>query len=135
MIYTYAELENKLGGYHKVKLAIKNGDYFKISHGKYSDKSPYLSEIENIFAQYPNSILALQSAFSFYDLSDFVPDKYVVATANVNIRVGNDKSYKKIGLLMKGKKLLYVAETENGWYAVKNGDQVSWVSAEFAKVE
>ena len=61
--------------------------------------------------------------------------KYVVATANVNIRVGNDKSYTKIGLLMKGKKLPYVAESENGWYAVKNNNQVSWVSGEFAKVE
>lgn len=91
MIYTCAELENKLGGFSQIRTAVKNGKYFKISHGLYSDKNPFLSELENIFVRYPSAVLTLQSAFSFYNLSDFIPDKYYVATNQNAHRIKNDK--------------------------------------------
>lgn len=91
MIYTCAELVNKLGSFSKISTAIKRGEYFKISHGLYSDESPFISELENIFARYPNSILTLQSAFAFYNMSDYVPNKYVVATSQGAHKIQNSK--------------------------------------------
>lgn len=91
MLYTYSELKNKLGGYSQVKSALERKEYFKVSHGLYSDDNPYISELENIFMRYPNAILTLQSAFAFYDLSDYIPDKYVIATAQKAHRINNDK--------------------------------------------
>lgn len=91
MIYTCSELINKLGSFAKIKAAIKRGEYYKVSHGLYSDKTPFISELENLFARYPNAILTLQSAFAFYDLSDYIPDHYVVATSQGAHRIQNDK--------------------------------------------
>lgn len=91
MLYTYSELKNMLGGYPKVKAAIENGEYFKVSHGIYSDKSPDVSELENIFLRYPNAVLTLESAFAFYELTDYVPDKYIVATGQKAHRIQNKK--------------------------------------------
>ncbi len=91
MIYTCAELENKLGGFSQIRTAVKNGKLFKISHGLYSDKNPFLSELENIFMRYPNTVLTLQSAFAFYNLSDYVPDRYYVATNQNAHKIDNDK--------------------------------------------
>ena len=91
MIYSCSELINKLGSFAKVKTAVKKGDYYKLSHGLYSDKSPFLSELENLFARYPNAILTMESAFAFYDLSDYVPDCYVVATYQGAHKIIDDK--------------------------------------------
>lgn len=91
MIYTSSELINILGSYAKITTAVKKGKYYKISHGVYSDKSPYLSDLENIFARYPNAVLTLQSAFAYYEMSDYVPSKYIVATSQKAHRIINDK--------------------------------------------
>lgn len=80
MIYTAGELKQSLGGFAQINDAVKNGKYHKISHGLYTDESPFLSELENIFARYPNAILTLESAFDYYDMFDYIPDCYVVAT-------------------------------------------------------
>lgn len=64
--------------------------------------------------------------------------KYVVATANVNVRVGNGKDYAKETVLLKGGRVPYVAESENGWYAVefkKFEKKVLWISKEYSKLE
>ena len=91
MIYTTNELKISLGGFPQIKAAVNKGKYHKISHGLYSDESPYLSELENIFARYPNAILTLESAFDYYDMSDYIPDHYVVATPLNAHRIRNEK--------------------------------------------
>lgn len=91
MIYSSSDLVNKLGSFSKVKAAVKKGEYFKISHGFYSDNLPATSELENLFARYPNAILTLQSAFAFYDLSDYIPTHYVVATRQGAHKIENNK--------------------------------------------
>ena len=60
--------------------------------------------------------------------------KYVVATSNVNIRIGNGKQYKKVDVLRKGSKLKWIATSEDGWHAVPCGESVCWVSGEFSEV-
>lgn len=60
--------------------------------------------------------------------------KTVLAVENVNIREGNGKSYARVSLLKKGYSLEWVATAENGWYAVKYGNKVCWVSNEYSKI-
>ena len=91
MIYTNEQLRFKLGSYCKIKTAVKRGEYFKVSHGLYSDESPYLNEMESIFARYPEAILTLESAFEYYEMSDYIPDKYIVATSQKAHRIDNNK--------------------------------------------
>ena len=91
MIYTYSELQKKLGYYQLFKEAIDDGKYFKIGRGIYSDQNTNLNERESIFATYPNAVLTLESAFSYHDLSDYVPEKYVIATSQKAHKITNDK--------------------------------------------
>ena len=52
----------------------------------------------------------------------------------VNIRVGNDTSYKRITTVPAGTTLEYVATAANGWNAVAVAGQVGWVSGKYSKV-
>ena len=62
-------------------------------------------------------------------------EKYVVATSNVNIRLGNSKRYEKVGTLRKGSKLRWIATSADGWHAVPYGENVCWISGEFSEVK
>ena len=124
MVYACSELVNKVGGYNKLSSAIKRGEYFKVSHGVYSDKPPSLSELENIFIQYPNSVLTLQSAFAFYEMSDYIPDQYVVATSQKAHKIINTKVnqiYITDELLNIGKT---VVETKNGFINIYDKERM-----------
>ena len=91
MIYTAGELKLSLGGFAKINDAVNKGKYHKLSHGLYTDESPFLSEPENIFARYPNAILTLESAFEYYDMFDYISGCYVVATPLKSHRIRNQK--------------------------------------------
>lgn len=91
MTYTYEELFQTLGSYYKVKKEIEKGNYQKISHGLYTDKSLFSNELENIFLRYPKAILTLESAFAYYGMSDYVPEKYVIATSQKAHKIDNPK--------------------------------------------
>ena len=69
----------------------------------------------------------------FYDKYANEPTVMVIATDNVNIRVGNGYEYNMIGILDKGSCLPYVT-TVDKWYAVKYKQQVCWVSGEFSQL-
>lgn len=95
MIYTGRELKEKYGNYQKINKALESGRLIKLAHGIYIDTDPRLSELEGLFLRYPNATLTLQSAFSFYGLSDYVPDKYYVATPQ-NAHVINNNKVKQV---------------------------------------
>lgn len=52
----------------------------------------------------------------------------------VNVRVGNDTSYKRITTVPAGTTFEWVATAANGWNAVVVGGQVGWVSGKYSKV-
>ena len=52
----------------------------------------------------------------------------------VNVRVGNDTSYKRITTVAAGTTFEYVATAANGWNAVIVAGQVGWVSGKYSKV-
>ena len=49
----------------------------------------------------------------------------------VDIRVGNGTEYARITAVPDGTALEYIATAANGWYAVKVGSQVGWVSGKY----
>ena len=59
---------------------------------------------------------------------------YVVATAHVNIRAGNSKSYARVGSVKSGTKLKWIASSKDGWHAVQYNQGVYWISGEFSEV-
>ena len=52
----------------------------------------------------------------------------------VNVRVGNDTSYKRITTVPAGTTFEFVATAANGWNAVVVAGQVGWVSGKYSKV-
>ena len=52
----------------------------------------------------------------------------------VNVRVGNDTSYKHITTVPAGTTFEYVATAANGWNAVVVAGQVGWVSGKYSRI-
>lgn len=80
MVFTWDEIVKIEGGISNAYLSVEKRKYKRVSHGIYVDDGEFISELEQLFARYPRATLTLQSAFEHYELSDFVPDKYYLAT-------------------------------------------------------
>ena len=91
MIQTTAELLRIYGSHYGIAKAVSDGELIKVAHGLYSDSSPETSELETICARYPNAVLTMESAFAFYHLSDYVPDRYYMATLLNAHRIQHEK--------------------------------------------
>lgn len=76
------------------------------------------------------------AGYMFYDqfVKNITTKMVTVSVDKVNIRVGNDKKYKRIAMVNKDRKYPWIATSENGWHAIDLGDQVGWISGEFSKV-
>ena len=59
----------------------------------------------------------------------------VSSGGKVNIRRGNGTEYSPITSVVPGSSLPYIATAVNGWYAVRTGKQVGWVSPDYAYLE
>ena len=109
MIYTTEELIKRHKNHYGIKKSIDDGKYYKVSHGLYSDVNPLLNELECIFANYPNAILTMESAFAYYGLTDYVPNKYHIATNQKAHKISNEKVhqiYMTDGILNIGKQVI-----------------------------
>ena len=91
MILTWKEIVEKQGGISKAYSSVRNGKYKKVSHGVYVDGEKHVGELEQLFARYPRATLTLQSAFYYYDLSDYIPDKYYFVTPYNAHTISNPK--------------------------------------------
>ena len=91
MIYTLKQLRKKYKYTYNINKAINDGEIIRIGHGLYSTDNPAIYELEIIFAKYPNSILCMQSAFAYYDVSDYIPTKYYIATSQNAHKIENEK--------------------------------------------
>ena len=91
MLYTSKELTEKYNNFYGINQLVKDGKLFKVAHGIYSDVDPRLAELECLFAQYQNAILSMQSAYAFYGLTDYIPEKYWVATKQNAHKISSDK--------------------------------------------
>ena len=91
MVYTWLELVGIEGSINQALKSVKSRKYKKVSHGVYVDDSELISELEQLFVRYPRATLTLQSAFDFYELSDYIPDKYFLATPYNAHTIKSDK--------------------------------------------
>ena len=74
MILTYKEAYKKYKNDYGIEKAINNNEIYKVSRGIYSDKKNL--DLMAIYSKkYPNAIITMDSAFYFYKLTDFIPQK------------------------------------------------------------
>ena len=74
MLMTMAECRERFGGVFRVKEMIRVGALHRVAYGIYSDGTRH-RDIEILQKRYPSSVVTLQSAYYYYDLSDSVPEK------------------------------------------------------------
>ena len=106
MIYTAKELLSNGETEYSIKKKTKDKKLFLVHRGVYSDEpSPYIDEVF-ISTKYPKAVFTGLSAFFIYELTDFVPDKYYLATEqhsfpirrNDIVQTYQDPSFFNVGL-------------------------------------
>lgn len=93
MIYTHKELKEKYGSDYQIQKSVRNGIFYKIESGIYSDKknNHYL----DIFVKkYPNAIISGDSAYYYHNLTDVIPNKIFMTTDRKSGRF-NDEHIKQ----------------------------------------
>lgn len=83
MLYFHKELKEKLKSDYQIQKAVEEKKYFKLYNGLYSD-NPNANYIEIISKKYPNFVIYGDSAYYYHNLTDFIPDKVVLATTKNN---------------------------------------------------
>ncbi|MBP5216811.1 MAG: hypothetical protein J6038_03145 [Bacilli bacterium] len=91
MIKTTAELLKIYGSHYQIARLVENGEWKKVGHGLYADGEEELSELEILCARYPHAVMTMESAFAFYHLSDYVPNRYTFVTPLNAHRMQNNK--------------------------------------------
>lgn len=89
MIYTYKELKEKLCSDYQIKKAVKEGNFYKLDSGIYSDKknNHYL----DVFVKkYPNAIISGDSAYYYHNLTDVIPNKIYMTTDRTSGRFDDE---------------------------------------------
>ena len=108
MLYTYKELISKGLKRYEIEQKTKNNDFIKVAKGIYSDKkSP--DELSIVMKKYPKSILTLQSAFYYYNLTSKRPKHYFLAT-DKKAHIIDDSN---INQIFTTNKLLRIGETHS----------------------
>lgn len=83
MLYFHKELKEKLKSDYQIQKAVNEKKYFKVDDGLYSDK-PDANYIEIIAKKFPNFVIYGDSAYYYHNLTDFIPNKVVLATTKNN---------------------------------------------------
>lgn len=83
MLYFHKELKEKLNSNYQIQKAVDENRYFKVDDGLYSDK-PDVNHIEIIAKKFPNFVIYGDSAYYYHNLTDFIPNKIVLATTKNN---------------------------------------------------
>ena len=78
MIFTYKELKEKYGR-RQLESKLKKEELIKIEKGYYSDEKFY-NHLELFIKKNPNVVFTSESAFFFWGLTDYIPEKEFVAT-------------------------------------------------------
>ena len=86
MLLTYSICKERFGSPYQIEKAVREGHLFKMAPGVYSETGSE-SEIEVLQARYPKSVLSMDSAYFYYDMTDEVPERYTLVTANNAMRI------------------------------------------------
>ena len=104
MLLRFPDCKKRFGSLYQIEKAVREGRLFKMASGVYSDSGEE-SEVEVLQARYPKSVLSLDSAYYYYDMTDEVPERYVLVTADNSPRIREPtvrQLYVPAGALMVG---------------------------------
>ena len=79
MIKRLTDCISEYGSRYRIRELIREGKLFKIEPGIYSD-APKYGTLEVLLAKYPRSVVTLDSAFHYYNLTDEIPTMFHLAT-------------------------------------------------------
>lgn len=107
MIYTTKELLQSGETEYSVRNKISNGLLFMVERGLYSDNSNFVIDEIFISKKYPFAILTGITAFYIYNLTDYVPEHFYLATEQHSFPIKRkdvkqsyqDPAFFKIGLI------------------------------------
>lgn len=106
MIYTTKELLNNGESEYSIRQKVNNKDLFLIERGYYNDESDALFQNEVFISKkYPSAILTGLTAFYIYGLTDYIPNRYYLATEQHSFplrRKGITQSYQETSFFEVG---------------------------------
>ena len=74
MLKSTKECLEEFGSQYQIRKMIKDGRLYKLEPGVYSDGIEHRT-VEIVQFKYPSSVVTLNSAYYYYNLSDSIPDK------------------------------------------------------------
>lgn len=90
MIYNYKEIIEIYGNDYTLKKALIRNEIFKLEKGIYSNKK-IVSPLVIYSKKYPNSVITMDSAYYYYNLTDVIPSKVYLATDRNTDKINNEK--------------------------------------------
>ena len=90
MIYNYREIIEIYGNDYNLKKALNRNEIFKLNKGIYSNKK-IVSPLVIYSKKYPNSVITMDSAYYYYNLTDVIPSKVHLATDRNTDKINNEK--------------------------------------------
>lgn len=90
MIYNYKEIIEIYGNDYNLKKALSKNEIFKLDKGIYSNKK-IVSPLVIYSKKYPNSVITMDSAYYYYNLTDVIPSKVHLATDRNTDKINNEK--------------------------------------------
>lgn len=90
MVYNYKEMIEIYGNDYNLKKALRKNVIFKLDKGIYSSKK-IVSPLVIYSKKYPNSVITMDSAFYYYNLTDVIPNKVYLATDRNTDKINNEK--------------------------------------------
>lgn len=90
MVYNYKEIIEIYGNDYNLKKALSENEIFRLDKGIYSNKK-VVSPLVIYSKKYPNSVITMDSAFYYYNLTDVIPNKVYLATDRNTDKINNEK--------------------------------------------
>lgn len=90
MVYNYKEMIEIYGNDYNLKKALSRNEIFKLDKGIYSSKK-IVSSLVVYSKKYPNSVITMDSAYYYYNLTDVIPSKVYLATDRNTDKINNEK--------------------------------------------
>ena len=90
MIYNYKEIMEIYKNDYNLKKALNKNEIFKLDTGIYSSKK-IVSPLVIYSKKYPNSVITMDSAYYYYNLTDVIPSKVYLATDRNTDKIHNEK--------------------------------------------
>ena len=90
MIYNYKEIIEIYKNDYNLKKALNKNEIFKLDKGIYSNKK-IVNPLVIYSKKYPNSVITMDSAYYYYNLTDVIPSKVYLATDRNTDKINNEK--------------------------------------------